>query len=110
MLALGKNSKTCAVLMLPCRLPLDGLPFAVVGHSAGIPQNTTCALADLLPSCTVYAGGHLALWSQLRSAEVSPAAAVVSAGGVLDLCYADSEELGGGSNNHANLAWMGSVT
>eukprot|EP00439_Symbiodinium_sp_Y106_P040215 s371_g4.t3 len=58
------------------KLPLDGLPFAVVGHSAG---------------------GHLALWSQLRSAEVSPAAAVVSAGGVLDLCYADSEELGGGA-------------
>ncbi|CAE7329318.1 ICMEL2 [Symbiodinium natans] len=59
------------------RLPLDGaLPFAVVGHSAG---------------------GHLALWSQLQAANSSPAAAVVSTGGVLDLCYADSEELGGGA-------------
>ncbi|CAE7777113.1 IMCEL1, partial [Symbiodinium pilosum] len=58
------------------KLSLDGLPVALVGHSAG---------------------GHLALWSQLQTLDSTPAAAVVSNGGVLDLCYADSEELGGGA-------------
>eukprot|EP00913_Durusdinium_trenchii_P012232 g11486.t1 len=50
--------------------PFKGLPVAVVGHSAG---------------------GHLALWSQLRPIRVTDCRAVVSVGGVLDLCDADEE-------------------
>ncbi|CAK9007764.1 unnamed protein product [Durusdinium trenchii] len=56
--------------------PFKGLPVAVVGHSAG---------------------GHLALWSQLRPIRVTDCRAVVSVGGVLDLCDADEEALGGGA-------------
>ncbi|CAL1165885.1 unnamed protein product [Cladocopium goreaui] len=54
----------------------QGLPVALVGHSAG---------------------GHLALWSQLSPGASPEPCAVISAGGVLDLCYADEEALGGGA-------------
>eukprot|EP00435_Cladocopium_sp_Y103_P021749 s81_g5.t1 len=58
--------------------PVKGLPVVLVGHSAG---------------------GHLALWSQLSpgSPTSTEPCAVISAGGLLDLCYADEEALGGGA-------------
>merc|ERR1740121_2332242 len=62
------------------RLP-EALPAAVLGHSAG---------------------GHLAFWHQLRGAAATrkpgpPLVLAVSAGGVLDLAYADERGLGGGA-------------
>ena len=43
------------------------------------------------------ASPHPRLWSQLSPGASPEPCAVISAGGVLDLCYADEEALGGGA-------------
>eukprot|EP00434_Breviolum_minutum_P022861 symbB.v1.2.020172.t1/scaffold1682.1/size105993/3 len=68
--------------------PVKGVPIALVGHSAG---------------------GHLALWSLLRPVSTD-IRCVVSAGGVLDLCYADEEALGGGAGAVARFLVYKDVT